>query len=351
MDAVYYDWEKTFSYDSDVTMVIGARGFGKTFGLRRQFIRDWKRDGSRFVEVVRYKNELSGVSDGYFERLEELPENENYVFRTDSRLAYIAERKEDEKLVWHVIGYFIAMTSAQVMKKRTFKNVRRILLDEAVIERSDRYHTYLQNEFQILADIVDTVSRERSDTISLRPRVYLLGNACDFGNPYFGHYGVTSDLKFGYRWFGNKTFLLHYVDSGEYGINKLSGTVSGRMLAGSERGRSSALNEFSGMNMDFVYTKPKNAKFSFGIHFNGMHFGVWTDYIEGYYYITKRIPKDARSIYYFSNADAKVNYMAARKTSRVMQTFSEAYYMGLIRYDTIEVKREFSDVLTCFGIR
>ena len=30
--AEYYDWHKTLSYDADVTMVIGARGVGKTFG-------------------------------------------------------------------------------------------------------------------------------------------------------------------------------------------------------------------------------------------------------------------------------------------------------------------------------
>lgn len=59
----YYDWEKTLSYDADVTMVIGARGVGKTFGLRKQCIKDFLRDGSRFVEVTRFKNELSGVSD------------------------------------------------------------------------------------------------------------------------------------------------------------------------------------------------------------------------------------------------------------------------------------------------
>ena len=70
--AEFYDWAKTLSYDADVTMVIGARGIGKTFGLRRQCIRDFLKDGSRFVEITRYNNELSGVSDGYFNRLSEL---------------------------------------------------------------------------------------------------------------------------------------------------------------------------------------------------------------------------------------------------------------------------------------
>ena len=355
--ANYYDWEKTFSFDADVTMVVGARGLGKTFGLRRQFIRDYKKDGSRFVEIVRYKNELSGVSDGYFGRLEELSENEKYLFKTDTRYAYIAERPLEEdtekkpKVSWHIIGYFIAMTDAQKHKKKTFKKVRRIVLDEAVIERSDRYHDYLPNEFATLADIVDTVSRERADTEGIRPRVYLLGNACDFGNPYFGNYGVTSDLKFGYRWFAGKTFLLHYVDAGEYATEKLRGTVAGRMLAGSDAGKVSALNQFTGMTNDFVEQKPKHSRFLFAIRFNGSYFGVWVDYINGFYYVSEKVPNDAKAIYYFSNADAKVNYMAARKTSRLFQTFAEVYYMGCMRYESVDIKRRFYDVLKCFGIR
>lgn len=357
----YYDWEKTFSYDADVTMVVGARGVGKTFGLRKQFIRDFCKDGSRFVEIVRYKNELSGVSDGYFDRLESLPENENYMFRTDTRYAYIADKPEDyEKKVkngekvkvnWHVIGYFIAMTDAQRMKKRTFNKVRRIVLDEAIIERNDRYHSYLPNEFNTLANIVDTVSRERADTVSVRPRVYLLGNACDFANPYFGMYGVTSDLKFGYRWFANKTFLLHYVDSGTYAQDKLKGTVAGRMMRGTDEGLVAASNEFMGMGTDFVLKKPKHAKFLFGIHFNGNDFGVWVDNINGRYHVNESIPNNATAVYYLSNADAKVNYIAAKRTSRLFQTFGDAYYMGMLRYETVDVKRKFYEVLQCFGIR
>ena len=51
----FYDWERTLSYDADITMVIGARGYGKTYGLRRQFLRDYIGKGYRFVEVVQLK--------------------------------------------------------------------------------------------------------------------------------------------------------------------------------------------------------------------------------------------------------------------------------------------------------
>ena len=49
-----------------------------------------------------------------------------------------------EKPEWHLIGYFGALTEAQAMKKRTYSKVKRILLDEAVIDkRLDRFHNYL----------------------------------------------------------------------------------------------------------------------------------------------------------------------------------------------------------------
>lgn len=349
----YYDWEKTLSYDADVTMVIGARGLGKTYGLRCQFIRDYIKDGSRFVEVTRFKNELAGVSDGYFNRVErEFPD---YIFRTDARYAYIArkdERNEVRKPIWQTIGYFCALSDAQQYKKRTFDKVKRIVLDEAVIERSDRYHRYLPNEFSKLANLVDTVSRERADTKSLRPRVYLLGNACDIANPYFAAYRVTTKLQYGYMWFRNKTFLLHYVESGKYGQEKLLGTVAGRMMAGTEEAEVAAGNAFVSESEEFVEKKPKSAKYMFGIIMNGKRFGIWIDLSEGLYHVTHYFPKDpTRPVYTLTASDFGVNYVMARRAEPVMKTFAEMWCMGLVRYADVQTKTDFAEVLNMFGIK
>lgn len=362
--ADYYDWHKTLSYDADVTMVIGARGVGKTFGIRTQCIRDWIKDGSRFVEVCRFKNELSGVSDGYFNRTGDQEEFSKYVFKTDARYAWIAEKPKEaedgekkQKPAWHLIGYFIALSDAQRMKKRTFDHVRRIIFDESILERSDRYHNYLPNEFGILANLVDTVSRERADTDSIRPRVYLLGNACDLSNPYFAAYGVGTDLKFGYRWYAKKTFLLHYVDAGEYAREKLEGTVAGRMMQGTSAAKVAISNEFVGVTSEFVARKPSRAKFSFGIVCEGKEYGIWVDLQGGFYYVTGRLPKDAKSnegkytIFALTADDNRVNYIAAKRANKTLSYFAEMYYLNLVRYDTTQTKADFMTVLAMFGIR
>lgn len=351
----YYDWEKTLSYDADVTAVIGARGVGKTFGIRKQCIQDYIKRGYRFMEIVRYKIELSDVADGYFDRLAELDEFKDYAFRTDSRYMYIARKDSEDdkkKLQWNVLGYFVALSEQQKKKKKTYFNVRRIIFDEFILERWDRFHNYLPNEPTILANMVDTASRERADTDGVEPRVYLLANACDIANPYFAFYKVSTDLEFGYRWYNNKNFLLHYVDPENYAKEKLEGTVAGRMLAGTEAGRLAAYNEFVGYTDDFVEQKPGRAKFNFGLVCNGKKYGIWLDMTEGLYYVSKKIPNNTNKVIYsLTTADSGVNYVAAKRASGVFRIFSEAYYLGIIRYESLQIKTDFVQVLQLFGVR
>jgi hypothetical protein len=351
----FYDWQKTFSYDADVTMVVGARGVGKTYGLRTQFIRDFLKDGSRFVELTRYKNELFGVANGYFDRVGKQEEFKDYEFRTNTNTAQIHKKGDTDekgKADWQTIGYFIALTEAQQKKKRTYDNVRRILLDEAIIERTDRYHTYLPNEFGVLANVVDTVSRERADTEGIRPRVYLLGNAVDIANPYFAAYHVSTKMEFGYRWFANKTFLLHYVKDTEYAHEKLTGTVAGRMMAGTQEGASAANNEFYTESLEFVEKKPSRARFMFGLIMNGEKYGIWCDQKEGLFYVNQKIPRNMEGkTFSLTRSDSSVNTIAARRADNVMRSFSEMWYIGLIRYETVDVKTKFAEVLEMFGIR
>lgn len=333
-------------------MVVGARGIGKTYGLRLQFIRDYIKDGFRFVELTRHQKQLPDFTSSYFSRIIENNEFEDYVFKTTNKHAYIAERAD--KPNWEVCGYFGAMTAAQDMKKQTFSKVKRILLDEAIIDkRIDRYHRYLANEFSVLANIVDSVSRERPDTkYSLRPRIYLLGNACDLLNPYFGIYGIGEEPKVGYSWHAGKTMLLHYIKDTEYAQAKNANTVAGRMLDNTLDGLIASSNEFLRQSNDFVYEKPKHAKFQMGVVYLEKQYGIWVDDKEGYYYINRKIPKNTnRPIFALTASDNKVNYIAAKKAETALKGFTELYYLGIVRYETALVKTEFIEILTLFGVR
>lgn len=348
----FYDWNKTLAYDADVTMVVGNRGIGKTYGLRKQFVRDFLKNGYRFTELVRFKNELSGVSAGYFDRMESNSEFPEYIFTTNNNMAFIADKiTHDEKPDWELIGYFLALSQAQSLKKRTYDKVKRILLDEAILDKTDRFHHYLPREFTIIANIIDTVSRERADTDGISPRLYLLGNALDVMNPYFIQYNIGIP-KVGYSWHKNKTMLLHYAEDAEYARAKTTDTVAGRMLAGTEEGAIANDNKFARLNDDFIMQKSKQAKFTFGVVYNGTTFGVWTDWENGYYFVTSKTPNNSeKPVFTLTVDDNRFNYIAARRAETMLQGFTEMHYAGCIRYESIPLREKFKDILKIFGVR
>lgn len=347
----FYNWKKTRTYDADVTMVIGARGIGKTFGLREIFINDFIKKGYRFAEVTRFKTELSGVSNGYFDRVEK--KFSKYIFKTDARNAYIAEKPQnDDKPDWKMCGYFVALSQQQQLKKRTFDTVKNIGFDEAVLDNNDKFHRYLPNEFLQLVNLIDTLTRQRADDGEKKPHIFLLGNACDLLNPYFMHYNIDDIPEFGYSWHGSKNMLLHYVPDSGYSVEKLTGTVAGRMANGTTEASVIGLNKFVNIqDKNFIRKKPAKASFSMGIIYKNNNFGVWIDWKNGYYYITQNIPKGQSPIYALTTNDNKINYITAKRADKIMKKFVEFYSMNLVRFESIGIYERFTKVLALYGVR
>lgn len=338
----YYNWAKTLSYDADVTMVVGARGVGKTYGIRKQCVNDYIKHGYRFVEISRYKAETKEISPGYFDKIAaEFPE---YQFKTDSKAGYIAKREieDDEvktKTDWHVICYFVALSDLQKTKRRTFANVKRLIMDEAIIDKTDRYHHYLPDEYTILANIVDSCSRERADDDSIEPRLYLLGNAVDIINPYFARYGISDEPKRGYTWHDGKHMILHFVDDAEYAHSKQSGTVAGRMLAGTAAGRVAAENVFDITGKEQIQQKPPRAKFDFALIWHGQTLAYWYDYKEELWYVTGRAPANARSrTYALTPDDAGVDLVVFRSASPHLKQVKALLLLNGVRYETARIR-------------
>ena len=353
----YYDWNNTLSYDADVTMVIGGRGIGKTYGIRLQCVRDYLKNRKRFVALVRNKTDLPAFVSGYFSRIVSNEEFPDYLFKAEGSKAYIAKKITDEdgntvKPNWEVCGYFLSLTQAQKVKPNTYDRVRRIIFDEAIIDkRLSPYDRYLPNEYGIIASLVDTTSREIPGTPKKdAPRLVLLGNAVDLINPYFQRYRIY-EPKFGYTWHDNKNMLLHYVKDDKYAKEKTENTVAGRMLAGTIDGNISAANEFYIGTEDFVYQKPKNSKFSFGVVYKERKYGVWLDDNEGYYYVNMNIPNNSHPVFALTASDNRVNYIMAKRMETALKGFVEMYYLGIVRFETQYIKESFIEILNLFGVR
>lgn len=346
MNKKYYDWQKTLSYDAPVTMVITARGYGKTYGLRKQCISDYLKNGWRFVEITRYAQELSPLMENYFDRLQkEFPQ---HIFKCEKNMAYISIKPSDgDKPQWNICGYFVAMTQFQLLKKLTFNRVKRIFMDESVLEKDDSNHRYLKNEWNILTNIVDTVTRERADDTN-NPRLYLLGNACDILNPYFEHAGISGNPKCGYSWHLNKSFLLHNLENVEYATEKKR-TLAGKMSKGKLE-KIALENTFIADDNEIIGEKTSSSEHLYTLMFENTPLSVWLDMRDGYYYVNVKPPRDMRDTYALT-LNEEPNYMMLKRTSPLCKTLYDAFRMRYIRFDSLQTCGRFRDMLRFCGYR
>lgn len=350
----WYDWQRTFTYDAPITMVVGARGIGKTYGLRKQAVTDFIKGGWRFVEVTRYKEELQGsdaMQVGYFDKLIENNEFPGWAFKTVGKRAYIArEVEEGEKHDWQVIGYFTSLSGQQKKKKSTFAHVKRIIFDETVIDRTDRHMSYLPGEWRMLTNLVDTVARQKAGEPT-PVRLYLLGNACDLVNPYFTKMGINDEPKDGYSWHLGKLVLLHYSLDEAYSAAKRD-TLAGRMAAGTDDEAVIVDNRFAGVDAYDICRKTASSVFRFSIACRGERFGVWADFGEGLYYVTSQIPKGSGlPEFALFRSDNTVNRVVVRQADRRIKSLMEIYYLDGMRFETPGIKERFMNVMKLLGYK
>lgn len=347
----FYDWNTIRTYGADVTMVVGARGIGKTYGLRLCFMSDWAKRRTRFVQIARYRESRRIMEASYFDRISELPQWKNSMFKIASHVAYVAAKPvEGQKPDWQTCGYFVCMTQQQDIKNGTFAHVGNICLDEAVLDKRDQYRRYLTNEVAILARIVDSVTRERPDS-ETHPHVYLLGNALDPLNPYFERYRIM-EPEYGKSWHDDHNMLLDYVEPGEYSQKKATDTVAGRILAGLPEGQEDVMNKFTDeAPLSMIGRKPAKAVPEWNVMFRGLAFSIWGDYSTGTVWIVDRTVKDVTTLAITLDDFGGINMLAAKRAEGVIKTYNAIFFNGGMRFANQTAYRSYRRVAEFYGVR
>lgn len=352
--ARYYDWQKTMSYQTgtngEICLVLGAKDIGKTFGLRLKCVERFIKHGELFVEICRTNAERKDVMPGYFDKLQNDGFFSDYVFKTEKACGYIAKRPvDDERPDWRLICYFVALTNFQREKKRTFVKPKRFIFDEAVIDVKDRHHRYLKDEFLVLANLLDSISRQQPND-DYNYFVYLLGNSVDVTCPYLRHLGINKVPEFGYSFYKGKTVLLHYVEPWDADERKAL-TLVGRMLAGDEESSIMFDNRFQDTTGNEIMQKTPNARYKYAFKWGKSVFAIWVDMKRGLWFVTSKLPKDAPNVYTLAKRDSSANYQMIEKASPLAKLVSDIYYIGGLRYESAHIRESFFEVLAFIGIK
>lgn len=350
----FYNWDKTFSYQTgtngEICEVLGAKDIGKTFGLRLKCIERFIKHKRKFVEICRTNEELKAVIVGYFDKITSEGFFQDYIFKTERGCGYIARKPIcDEKPEWELICYFIALTNFQREKKRTYDKPERFIFDEAVIDTKDRYHRYLPDEFLILANLLDSVSRQQPGD-DYQYRLYILGNSVDLTCPYLRYLGIDKIPSFGYHYYKDKTVLLHYVEPWDAEDRKAK-TLVGRMLSGNEESKVIFDNVFQDTTNGEISKKTQSAKYRYAIRWGKMTFALWADKKTGTWYVSSKVPKGAKNVYTLTKRDSSANYDAIDRANPLLDLVNRLFYAGLLRYESAHIRESFFEVLAFIGIR
>lgn len=340
----FYDWQDTFSYSSARwVMVISARRYGKTYGLRKQCVKDYIKRGRRFVEVCRHKTEVPIIGEAYFSRLQENKEFPDREFKFEKNQLFIRKVSKENEKPWEVIGYVLALTDEQMLKRLTFTKVKRFVFDEGLIEHKDRYKRYLPREFERLKGLCMSVTGETPENPS-DAVVYILGNAVDLTAPHFEELGVKKLPGYGKHLYHSPIgdVLLDYVEP-LYFDEFAKNTTFGKAMAASSEGEKLLKNVFDGSNMDYVEAKPKHAKFWRGYRFSGNTFGLW--FTDSLCYVTSRTPNGAR-LRVFTLEDDTINYDIIRRSGDDAKTIRRLMLYKYFRYDSPQTREKFLDMIT-----
>lgn len=350
----YYDWDKTMSYQTgtngEICLVLGAKDIGKTFNLRRKCIERYIKTKEIFAEFCRTKEEMKRVMPGYFDKLQSAGYFLDYIFKVEKCAGYIAKRpkNEKEKPEYNLICYFVALTNFQVEKKRTYVSPKRIIFDEAIIDTKDRVHRYLKDEFLILANLLDSVTRQQPNGDNYY--LYMLGNSVDVSCPYFRHLGITKIPEFGYTYYKNKTVLLHYVEPWDADERRIN-TLVGRMLEGNEESKVIFDNEFSILDDGVISRKSENARYRFAIVWGKQTFSLWADHKQGLWWVYEKLPKQSVNVYALTKKDMTLNYQLIKRTDHLMQLVSDLYYAGCLRFESAYIRESFFEILQFLGVK
>ncbi|CAA67647.1 encapsidation protein [Bacillus phage B103] len=301
------------SYDRILNFVIGARGIGKSYAMKKHPIKRFIKHGEQFIYVRRYKPELKKIGNYFNDIAQEFP---NHEFKVKGRQFCI-----DGKLT----GWAIPLSAWQSEKSNAYPMVTTIIFDEFIRERDNS--GYIPNEVDALLNLMDTVFRTRENG-----RCICLSNAVSIINPYFVYFGLVPDIN--KRFNAYKHILIEIPDSKDFSDERRK-TKFGQLIDGTEYGEMSLDNEFVNDSDVFIEKRSKNSKFVFSIVYKGMRMGVWVDTQQMLLYLTTDHDPSTKNVYALTADDLEEGMILVSnyKKNYHIRKLCSAFMNGQLRFD------------------
>lgn len=331
----YYNFDKLFSYNALINIVIGERGVGKSFNAKVAVLKNFLKTGEQFIYLRRYKTELDSAlvtfwddlqANGYFE------DNELKVKKSKMLTTFTCDGE--------ICGYAVPLSTANILKSTAFPKVKTIIFDEFILDVASGTYKYMKNEPQMLLDVMETVFRLRDG------RVLMLGNYINFfGCPYVAYFELDLPYNSEFRTFKDGAIVVNYIKNQAYRDAKNQSRF-GKLIEGTVYGDYAINNKSLRENTVFIGKRPSNSKFYVHLIVNGSHYGVWSG-IDGYLYISEKYDPSAPQKYAcdFDDHTEQTIFLNMRE-NWYLKYCLKAYKQGWLKFENQKIK---SDIISLFN--
>lgn len=317
----FWDMSRALSYNCLFNMIIGSRGVGKSYGLKKRVIKLFLEKGYEFVYLRRHVEELEQTAEKYFDDI--MFNNEFPEHRIEYRAGvYYVDGKQ--------AGYTMALTKAKDYKSISFPKVMTIIFDEFLIEENG-YTRYLKNEVKTFLGLYMSVDRYRGVT------VFFLANATTMVNPYTMFFKIS--LPYGSNFVRKGDILLELVQNEEF-IQEKKQTRFGKLIEGTDFADYAIDNKFMYDNKQFICKKSEKSQYYFTFIYKGVSYGVWIDYKVGRMYISENVDPSCGIVYAITNEEHAPNTMLLTNINKspFFKKLLENYKMGNVFFESQRIK-------------
>ena len=324
---MFYDLSKMQSYNALLNFLLGGRGIGKTYGMKKWSINDFLKRGKQFIYLRRYKSELKDVDKFFNTVSQEFPDCD---FETKGHTFYINNK---------CAGYAVSLSTALTKKSAEYPNVNKIIYDEFLIMKSNLH--YIPNEPEMFLEFFETVARMRDDV-----RAFFLGNATSENNPYFVYFNLRCPEQFYYD--KNRYILVENIKNSASFVEAKKNTRFGKLIQGTEYADYSIDNQFFSDDSTFIEEYKGRMKLVSCIRFNKQEVGMWQTFDNRLYFCDK-INYDCPCCMAYQKEDVNEHYNMGMKRGFTAELLRRYFRRNDVLYQNIFIKNLVFDVLRKIG--
>ena len=169
----WVNWEYIINQGCAFTMVVGARGVGKTYGIMKYCIEH----KIPFIYLRRLKTQLELCASVQGNPFNKLNTDMGMNIKPQNTRAGVVFADGD-----NVVALGVALSTVANVRGFDYSQYNMIIFDEAIASDGERP---ISKEFNVFLNFYETVNRNRELTGSAAVKAVLLGNANRLTNPYF----------------------------------------------------------------------------------------------------------------------------------------------------------------------